>query len=271
MNELIVKGTQNFMGKEIPVIEGGFGDGRKCVSAKNIGEIHSTPLKEINQSINRLINKNRYIENIDYIDMLSDENFKVTASDLGLITSNGQKHCFILSERGYTKLIKYIDDDTSWDIMDKFVDEYFRMREVIKNSLSAVDAAMLRVVKSETPEELMMAMREYNNTVVKPLQKTIEYQKPIVSLAELRIDKRGCYSITDVTKTFGLKRGQITRWAKQKGLLHKTQNEVNKRGEKFFKVYSTDGIHNQIGITDDGLQYINNHIKEVKTTSFTQK
>lgn len=51
-NEIKIKGTQNFMGKEIPVIEGGFGDGRKCVSAKNIGEIHSTPLKEINQSIN---------------------------------------------------------------------------------------------------------------------------------------------------------------------------------------------------------------------------
>lgn len=88
------------------------------------------------------------------------------------------------------KLIKAMDDDDSWDMMDKFVDEYFRMREVIKNTLSDIDIAMLRVVKSETPEELMVAMREYNNTVVKPLQKTIDYQKPIVSLAELRIDKK---------------------------------------------------------------------------------
>lgn len=29
MNELQVKGTQSFMGKEIPVVEGGFGEGQK--------------------------------------------------------------------------------------------------------------------------------------------------------------------------------------------------------------------------------------------------
>lgn len=270
MNELIVKGTQNFMGKEIPVIEGGFGENCKVTTGKVISEIHNVRLSDINASINRLILKKRIKDGVDYINLLSETvSLRDLAKEFGMLSSNRTKDAFVLSERGYMKLVKAMDDDDSWDIMDKFVDEYFRMREVIKNSLSAVDAAMLRVVKSETPEELMIAMREYNNTVVKPLQKTIEYQNPIVSLAELRIDKKGCYSITDVTKTLGLKKGQITRWAKQKGLLHKTQNEVNKRGEKFFKVYSTDGIHNQIGITDDGLQYINNHIKEVKTTSFT--
>lgn len=97
----------------------------------------------------------------------------------------------------------------------------------------------------------------------KRLQNTIDYQKPMVDLAQIRIDKKGCYSITDATKSLDLKKGQITRWAKQNGLLHKVQNEVNKLGEKFFKVYSTDSVHNQIGITDSGLHYISEHIKEV--------
>ena len=101
------------MGIEIPVIEGGFGENCKCVTFKIISEIHHTPSKEINQSINRLIKKNRLIENIDYIDMFSNNSLKVTASDLGLITSNSQKQCYILSERGYTKLIKYMEDDAS--------------------------------------------------------------------------------------------------------------------------------------------------------------
>lgn len=51
-----------------------------------------------------------------------------------MFSSNRTKDAFILSERGYSKLIKAMDDDESWDIMDSFVDEYFKMREVIKSS-----------------------------------------------------------------------------------------------------------------------------------------
>ena len=92
----------------------------------------------------------------------------------------------------------------------------------------------------------------------------IEYQKPLVALAENRIDKKGCFSITDATKSLELKRGNITRWAKEEGYLHKTLTEVNQAGEKYFKVYSSDGKHNQIGITEDGLRLIKEHINEVK-------
>lgn len=145
MNELKVNGTQKFMGIDIPIVEGGFGENCRVVSAKSIAEIHKTLVKEINQSIGRLIKRGRLIENIDYINMFSNEQFKVTASDLGLITSNGQKQCFILSERGYTKLIKYMDDDKSWDVMDQFVDEYFTMRKVI-NSTEQLKATYLLAI-----------------------------------------------------------------------------------------------------------------------------
>ena len=134
MNEIKINGTQKFMGIDIPIIEGGFGNSCRIVSAKSVSEIHKIQMKEINQSINRLIKRGRFVENIDYINMFSNEQFKVTASDLGLITSNGQKQCFILSERGYTKLIKYMDDDKSWDVMDQFVDEYFTMRQIVTSN-----------------------------------------------------------------------------------------------------------------------------------------
>lgn len=95
------------------------------------------------------------------------------------------------------------------------------------------------------------------------LKLTVEHQKPMVMLAEERIDKKGCYSLTDVTKSLHFKRGQITRWAKSQGFIHKTLAEVNNKGEEFFKVYSTDGVHNQIGITESGLDYINKHACEI--------
>lgn len=95
------------------------------------------------------------------------------------------------------------------------------------------------------------------------LKLTVENQKPMVMLAEERIDKKGCYSLTDVTKSLHFKRGQITRWAKSQGFIHKTLTEVNNKGEEYFKVYSTDGVHNQIGITESGLDYINKHAYEI--------
>ena len=50
-NKLIVKGKQEFLGKEIPIIEGGFGENKKVILAKTVAEIHETELKRINELI----------------------------------------------------------------------------------------------------------------------------------------------------------------------------------------------------------------------------
>ena len=49
--EIMVRGTQEFMGIEIPVIEGGFGEGCKCVTDKTVSEIHDIPAREIRRII----------------------------------------------------------------------------------------------------------------------------------------------------------------------------------------------------------------------------
>ena len=36
---------------------------------------------------------------------------------------------YLLSERGYAKLLKILEDDTAWELYDRFVDGYFDMRE----------------------------------------------------------------------------------------------------------------------------------------------
>lgn len=264
-NELKVNGKQSFMGIDIPIIEGGFGENKRIVTAKTVSEIHGTRLADINATIKRMIDKKRLKESVDYLDCLSETvSLRNFAEDLGLIGSNRTQNVFILSERGYTKLIKAMDDDKSWEVMDNFVDSYFEMRYTIKEVISLEDLALLRICKSNSPEETALAVTEYRKVVTTPLLETIEKQKPMAALAELRIDKKGCYSLTDVTKTLGLKRGQITRWAKAKSYIHKKIQEVNIAGDQFFKVYSSDGIHNSIGIKEDGLQEIQNKLEEIK-------
>lgn len=265
-NEIKLNGKQTVMGVEIPVIEGGFGENCKCVTDKMVAEIHGIKTIHVRENISK--NLSRFRKGIDYIDMKK----VIDTADNNLLLSIGYTKMqisksdviYLLSERGYAKLIKIMDSDKAWEIHDILMDEYFSMRKTIRDSLSVVDLAMLKVMKAKNAQERMIAMQEYNETVVQPLQDTIDKQTPMVELAELRIDKKGCYSLTDVTKSLHLKRGQITRWGKAQGYLHKKLSEVNKARENFFKVYSSDGVHNQIGVTESGLQYISNNIDKVK-------
>ncbi|MBN5990717.1 ORF6N domain-containing protein, partial [Clostridioides difficile] len=67
MNNLNIKGKQKFMDLEIPIIEGGFGEGKKCITDKTISEIHNMEIKHVRELINR--NIRRFINAIDFIDL----------------------------------------------------------------------------------------------------------------------------------------------------------------------------------------------------------
>ena len=129
-----VKGTTEFMGIEIPNIYGGFGEGKKAITDKHIAEVHDMKLFHIRELINR--NIKRFKEGIDYIDLkhivLNDtflkEQLGFTKAQIG-----NSKNIYLLSERGYAKLIKIMDTDLAWEIHDKLIDEYFQMKEMIKN------------------------------------------------------------------------------------------------------------------------------------------
>lgn len=49
------------------------------------------------------------------------------------------------------------------------------------------------------------------------LESKIKEDEPKVALADKRLDKKGCLSITDATQSLNLKKGYITKWAKAKG------------------------------------------------------
>lgn len=135
-NELVVKGRQEFMGREIPVVLGGFGEGKKCVSDRTIAEIHEMEVRNVRARITD--NIRRFTENVDFIDL---KRRACEVSTLELLQNLGYakqsitqaEHIYILSERGYAKLIKIMDTDLAWDIHDRLMDEYFQLREERKS------------------------------------------------------------------------------------------------------------------------------------------
>lgn len=142
MFEVQVLGVQNFMGMEIPVVEGGFGEGKRCSTDKTIAKIHGMQPKNVRARITD--NLKRFKVGVDYIDL------KVayeTSNNLELLQSLGYskmqiskaEHIYLLSERGYAKLIKIMDTDLAWEIHDKLMDEYFTMRQQIKQQVVSVE------------------------------------------------------------------------------------------------------------------------------------
>lgn len=224
MKQLKVNGTQQFMGKDIPVVLGGFGEGQKCICDKTIAEIHGMETKHVRERINQ--NIQRFKENVDFIDLkqrvgeshtleedglkqgivLNDtsDNKRVGQADtLELLQELGYakqsitqaEHIYLLSERGYAKLVKIMDTDLAWEIHDKLMDEYFTMREIL-NSAEQEKARLLLMIYNGGQQGLI-ASKELNELEIReataPLKKEIEHKEDVIiglvddiSLAEKR-------------------------------------------------------------------------------------
>lgn len=165
--ELKKTGLVKINNYEFEGIEGGFGENKKAISAADIAKIHKRELKEVNKLINN--NREKFKDFIDVIDLLSDEKFEVILNNLGLKTSNGQKYAYLLSERGYSKLLKFMDDELSYDLYEQLLDNYFRLRQEIKQ-ISKQDEMLLKIINSNSKEELASNMTEYQLEYVKPLE-----------------------------------------------------------------------------------------------------
>ena len=205
-NNIQVKGTQNFMGVEIPVIEGGFGTDKKCITDKTIAEIHNMKVFHVRELIKN--NIKRFKKDIDIIDLLSDDKFKIVVDDLELKGSNRTKNIFLLSERGYAKLIKIMDTDLAWEIHDRLMDEYFTMREIINSNEQLKANLLLQIYNGG--QEGVIASKQLTEIEVQeattPLLKEIEELSPMAKKFELFIDTEGLIDITTFSKNLSIKK-----------------------------------------------------------------
>lgn len=139
MNQLKVLGKEKIGSIKFTGIEGGFGSNKKAMLVKDIARIHDRPIYKVNELINR--NIKHFRNGIDVIDLkriLSKDMF----SDYGFSKAEwgNASNVYLLSERGYSKLLKILDDDKAWDVYDELVDNYFNMRSSIKNDQEEIIA-----------------------------------------------------------------------------------------------------------------------------------
>lgn len=284
MNKIIVRGTQNFMGMEIPIIAGGFGEGCKAMLAKTIAEIHNQPLKKINQLINE--NLDEFEFGIDILDLRlvlteyqSLENILLSSgyTKRGLTaTLNQNGNIYLLSEQGYMLLVGFMRTEKSKQIRKQLRREYFAMREVI-NSQEQLKNKLLLDLFSNDPEVVANAHKGLVELETKPLLEKIDSIEPLADKYNIYLDTDGLTDIATFSKDLGIKklgRNNMYKWLKDNKYLMKDNMPYQRYVDQgIFLVKPTGTFINHDGeieqahktyITKKGVDYIINKLKECK-------
>lgn len=179
MNKLIkINGLKEIAGMKFHDIEGGFGEGKKAMLVKEIAEIHGRELKAINQNINN--NISRFKKDIDIIDLknghfeLPFESLEISNRDISI-----SKNIYLLSERGYAKLLKILEDDVAWEQYEKLVDGYFNMRGQALNTselspeLQMFNQMFKAIASNELEQKKLKAAVEETKEEIKGIREAV--------------------------------------------------------------------------------------------------
>lgn len=221
MEALKVIGQEKIGKIEFTGIEGGFGQGKKAMLVRDVAKIHSRSIREINELINR--NRKRFKDRIDILDLK-----QIVPNDLfseyGFTKAQwgNAKHIYLLSERGYAKLLKIMDDDKAWDIYDELVDNYFNMRVAIKeNKPMIVNQERLKIMKDNSATrkanmlyKITMAT-ESNSSKENLLAKAAEV---LTGEMTIPVMKQKEYSAKDIAEALNTTANMVGRIANKLGL-----------------------------------------------------
>lgn len=219
--EIKVIGKEHIGNIEFTGIEGGFGESKKSILAKDVAQIHEQSVG----NINRLINNNRkwFEDGIDVIDLLNaPEAFRNFAHQLGLDKSNRTQHIYLLSERGYSLLVKFMDDEKATRVYKQLLDNYFNMREAIKNnnpSLAQQRRLSIMEDNAATRKANMMykiAMATSSETARQSL--LAHAAKELTGEMTVPVMKHKEYTATQIGQKLGITSNKVGRIANQLGL-----------------------------------------------------
>lgn len=234
MEELAVIGKQKVGKYEFTGIEGGFGEDKKSMLVKDIAAIHGTDIRTINQTINR--NRKRFKDGVDIIDLK-----QITESDLfsklGFTKAQwgNAKNIYLLSERGYAKLLKILDDDRAWEIYDELVNNYFTLRHVVRTGkISGLSEKRVEVMATNAKVKLTQQLLQMAKLTASQHNRELIISEAAKVATDgrltLTVKTEKLFTATDLEDVIGVKKNVIGRLAKLHGIQPKEGME-NEFGE----------------------------------------
>lgn len=211
MNNLAVNGEVKVVGVTVPNINGGFGEGKKSMLAKHIAEIHGKELKHVNQIINE--NRNRFKDDVDIIDTKNNNEFVVALTDHNIFSKmqvSKANNIYLLSERGYAKLIKLFNDDKSWELYDQLLDEYFELRDgnvvPINNQPMALEDVLIQNLMQI--KEMRLTQEAHDNKLKELEQKSNQQENKVIEMSKYISDVPDFKTVERAINTYARRSNQ---------------------------------------------------------------
>lgn len=194
MKQLIkINGIKEIEGMKFHDIEGGFGEDKKAMLVKEIAEIHNKEFKHINEAINK--NKERFKNNIDIVDLKSvDLIDRDLLNNLGFSKSSiaNANNIYLLSERGYAKLLKILEDDVAWEQYEKLVDGYFNMRANIKEQSKPTCIEDLIIMQAQSLKDMREQVNQATNNALEAKAEAEKSREEIQAMRDaITLDSNG--------------------------------------------------------------------------------
>lgn len=217
--ELKIVGQQKFMGIDIPVIEGGFGENQKVILAKTIAEIHEQPLKEINRLINDNIDE--FEVGIDVLDIKSgcSGSTEFLNGVMNKQSIANSANIYLLSEQGYMALVQLMRTEKAKVIRKRLRREYFSMRSELNSTNKKKSELLLTVYDGGV--NAVIATRELVDMEVEnatsPLLQKIEDDKPYTEFAKHVTESSDTIDINEFAKivkneSIDIGKNRLFRW-----------------------------------------------------------
>jgi hypothetical protein len=225
---------------------------QRVVTFQMIDQVHERVSGTARTTFNR--NKERFEETKDYFFVKPEEFAKCTDSALNTSTAYVKRTrslrmnkdgAYLITERGYLKLVKPFNDALSWKVQDMLVDSYFKMKEIVNNNpenqvnidfgkeLLKVQQHILnlytitdkRVAKIETFIE-----KAYFNEVKEAKKDVLGFDKVLLNYVQLR-------SLLGIARRTVYQRAYTEKWIPLKIKGHKTVFKLSQLPDYIQQIY----------------------------------
>jgi phage regulator Rha-like protein len=198
------------------------------------------------------------------IPVLADHNFVVSDYfiESDYVDGSGKTNkCYLATKIGCDFLANKFTGEKGILFTAKYVKRFDDMEKQLEQVVYS-----FQIEDSIERAKAFIKEQEATKKLLAKKDKEIEDLSPFAKLARERMDKTGTINLTSATKTFELKTGQISVWAKLKGYLNKAITEVNKDGEEYFKCIEDIYGHKGIAIKEEGIKLIDKNIEAIKNS-----
>jgi RsfA family transcription factor len=192
--------------------------GQRVITFKDIDQVHGRP--DGTASRNFRENRNHFVENKHFFSLKPNELQSDEIRRFGIASPKGG---YLITERGYLLLVKSFTDTLSWEVQDKLVETYFRVKEVVNQSVHSymiidpVERAKAWIKEQEEKQKL-----ETSKLLLE--QQVAEYQ-PKMSYLDTILESKDSIIVSQISADYGLSAKALNKILHQEEIQYKRNDQ----------------------------------------------